>query len=96
MLQFPDLSLKVTSSGRQFSYVNAQEQDRLRVWDCKCVFENKSSFVVALSGATVRLIGRDEPILDVSDIRQDMPPEGRWDSMIKRVESEDNLYYSRS
>ncbi|MFL2957177.1 MAG: hypothetical protein ACJZ4Z_00065 [Candidatus Thalassarchaeaceae archaeon] len=86
---------KVTSSGRQFSYVNAQEQDRPGVWDCKCVFENKSSFVVALSGATVRLIGRDEPILDVSDIRQDIPPEGRWDSMIKRVESEEQPSFTQ-
>ena len=86
---------KVTSSGRQFSYVNAKEQDRPGVWDCKCVFENKSSFVVALSGATVRLIGRDEPILDVSDIRQDIPPEGRWDSMIKRVESEEQPSFTQ-
>jgi hypothetical protein len=86
---------KVTSSGRQFSYVNAKEQDRPGVWDCKCVFENKSSFVVALSGATVRLIGREEPILDVSDIRQDIPPEGRWDSMIKRVESEEQPSFTQ-
>jgi hypothetical protein len=59
------------------------------------VFENKSSFVVALSGATVRLAGRDEPILDVSDIRQDVPPEGRWDSMVKRVESEDQPSFTQ-
>ena len=85
----------VTSSGRQFSYVNAKEQDRPGVWDCKCVFENKSSFVVALSGATVRLAGRDEPILDVSDIRQDIPPEGRWDSMLKRVESEEQPSFTQ-
>ncbi len=86
---------KVISSGRQFSYVNAKEQDRPGVWDCKCVFENKSSFVVALSGATVRLAGRDEPILDVSDIRQDVPPEGRWDSMIKRVESDEQPSFTQ-
>ena len=86
---------KVISSGRQFSYVNAQEQDRPGVWDCKCVFENKSSFVVALSGATVRLVGRQEAILDVSDIRQDVPPEGRWDSMIKRVESEEQPSFTQ-
>ena len=86
---------KVISSGRQFSYVNAKEQDRPGVWDCKCVFENKSSFVVALSGATVRLAGRDEPILDVSDIRQDVPPEGRWDSMVKRVESDEQPSFTQ-
>ena len=87
---------RVHGSGRQFSYVNAEEDDRPGVWHCTCVFENKSSFVVSLSGATVRLIGRDEPILDVSDIRQDVPPEGKWDSMVKRVESEDQpSFYSR-
>jgi len=86
---------RVKGSGRQFSYVNAKEDDRPGVWHCKCVFENKSSFVVALSGATVKLIGRDEPILDVSDIRQDVPPEGRWDSMSKRIESEDQPSFTQ-
>ena len=41
------------------------------------------------------MIGRDEPILDVSDIRQDIPPEGRWDSMIKRVESEEQPSFTQ-
>ena len=86
---------RVNGSGRQFSYVNAKEDDRPGIWHCKCVFENKSSFVVALSGATVKLIGREEPILDVSDIRQDVPPEGRWDSMSKRVESEDQPSFTQ-
>ena len=86
---------RVHGSGRQFSYVNAEEDDRPGVWHCTCVFENKSSFVVSLSGATVRLIGRDEPILDVSDIRQDVPPEGKWDSMVKRVESEDQPSFTQ-
>jgi len=86
---------RVHGSGRQFSYVTAIEDDRPGVWHCTCVFENKSSFVVALSGATVRLAGRDEPILDVSDIRQDVPPEGRWDSMVKRVESEDQPSFTQ-
>ena len=86
---------RVNGSGRQFSYVNAEEDDRPGVWHCTCVFENKSSFVVSLSGATVRLIGRDEPILDVSDIRQDVPPEGKWDSMVKRVESEEQPSFTQ-
>ena len=86
---------RVHGSGRQFSYVNAEEDDRPGVWHCTCVFENKSSFVVSLSGATVRLIGREEPILDVSDIRQDVPPEGKWDSMVKRVESEDQPSFTQ-
>ena len=86
---------RVSGSGRQFSYVNAEEDDRPGVWHCTCVFENKSSFVVSLSGATVRLVGRDDPILDVSDIRQDVPPEGKWDSMIKRVESDDQPSFTQ-
>ena len=86
---------RVSGSGRQFSYVNAEEDDRPGVWHCTCVFENKSSFVVSLSGATVRLVGREDPILDVSDIRQDVPPEGKWDSMIKRVESDDQPSFTQ-
>ena len=86
---------RVSGSGRQFSYVNAEEDDRPGVWHCTCVFENKSSFVVSLSGATVRLVGREEPILDVSDIRQDVPPEGKWDSMVKRVESDDQPSFTQ-
>ena len=86
---------RVNGSGRQFSYVNAEEDDRPGVWHCTCVFENKSSFVVSLSGATVRLIGRENPILEVSDIRQDVPPEGKWDSMAKRVESDDQPSFTQ-
>ena len=86
---------RVNGSGRQFSYVNAEEDDRPGVWHCTCVFENKSSFVVSLSGATVRLIGRQDPILEVSDIRQDVPPEGKWDSMVKRVESDDQPSFTQ-
>ena len=85
----------VSSSGRQFSYVNAKEDDRPGVWHCKCVFENKSSFVVSLSGASVRLAGRESPILDLSDLRQDIPPEGSWESMEKRVESEDQPSFTQ-
>ena len=86
---------RVNGSGRQFSYVNAEEDDRPGVWHCTCVFENKSSFVVSLSGATVRLIGREDPILEASDIRQDVPPEGKWDSMAKRVESDDQPSFTQ-
>jgi len=86
---------RVSGSGRQFSYVNAEEDDRPGVWHCTCIFENKSSFVVSLSGATVRLVGREDAILDVSDIRQDVPPEGKWDSMVKRVESDDQPSFTQ-
>ena len=85
----------VISSGRQFSYVNASEDDRPGVWHCKCIFENKSSFVVSLSGASVRLVGRETPILDLSDLRQDIPPEGSWESMEKRLESEDQPSFTQ-
>ncbi|MAD56399.1 MAG: hypothetical protein CL974_02500, partial [Euryarchaeota archaeon] len=85
----------VSSSGRQFSYVNAIEDDRPGVWHCKCVFENKSSFVVSLSGASVRLVGRESPILGLSDLRQDIPPEGSWESMEKRIESDDQPSFTQ-
>ena len=68
--------------------VDKVEDDRPGIWHCKSVFENRSSFVVTLSGVTVWLSGREEPILDVSDLRQDVPPEGSWSSMEKRVESD--------
>ena len=35
------------------------------------------------------LAGREDPILDASDLRVDLPPEGSWDSMVKTVKSED-------
>ena len=38
------------------------------------VVENRSSFVVSLSAATVWLAGRSEPFLEVEDIREDIPP----------------------
>ena len=68
--------------------VDKVEDDRPGIWHCKSVFENRSSFVVTLSGVTVWLSGSEQPILDVSDMRQDVPPEGSWSSMEKRVESD--------
>ena len=42
--------------------VDKVEDDRPGIWHCKSVFENRSSFVVTLSGVTVWLSGRDDPI----------------------------------
>ena len=53
------------------------------------VVENRSSFVVSLSAATVWLAGRSDPFLEVEDIREDIPPEGLWDSIEKRIEAID-------
>ncbi len=33
--------------------------------------------------------------MEVSDIRQDVPPEGKWDSMVKRVESDDQPSFTQ-
>ncbi len=68
--------------------VDKVEDDRPGIWHCKSVFENRSSFVVTLSGVTVWQSGRENPILDISDLRQDVPPEGSWSSMEKRVEAD--------
>ena len=79
---------RVSGSTLHMMRVDKVEDDRPGIWHCKSVFENRSSFVVTLSGVTVWLSGREEPILDVSDLRQDVPPEGSWSSMEKRVESD--------
>ena len=79
----------VKSRARQFGYVSPKEDDRPDVFHCKLVVENRSSFVVSLSAATVWLAGRSEPFLEMEDIREDIPPEGLWDSIEKRIEAID-------
>jgi len=79
----------VSSRARQFGYVSPKEDDRPDVFHCKLVVENRSSFVVSLSGATVWLAGRSEPFLEMEDLREDIPPEGLWDSLEKRIETID-------
>ena len=79
----------VKSRARQFGYVSPKEDDRPDIFHCKLVVENRSSFVVSLSAATVWLAGRNEPFLEVEDIREDIPPEGLWDSIEKRIEAID-------
>ena len=80
---------KISARSRAAPFVTPQEDDRPGIWHSKFVFENKSSFVVTLSDITVVLAGREDPILDASDLRVDLPPEGSWDSMVKTVKSED-------
>ena len=79
---------RVSGSTLHMMRVDKVEDDRPGIWHCKSVFENRSSFVVTLSGVSVWLSGREQPILDISDLRQDVPPEGSWSSMEKRVESD--------
>ena len=43
----------VKSRARQFGYVSPKEDDRPDIFHCKLVVENRSSFVVSLSAATV-------------------------------------------
>ena len=79
----------VISRARQFGYVSPKEDDRPDIFHCKLVVENRSSFVVSLSGATVWIAGREEPFLEMEDIREEIPPEGLWDSIEKRIEAID-------
>ncbi len=79
---------RVSGSTLHMMRVDKVEDDRPGIWHCKSVFENRSSFVVTLSGVTVWQSGRENPILDISDLRQDVPPEGSWSSMEKRVEAD--------
>tara|TARA_Y100001968_G_scaffold127071_1_gene115940 strand:- start:38365 stop:41019 length:2655 start_codon:yes stop_codon:yes gene_type:complete len=77
----------VKSRARQFGYVSPKEDDRPDVFHCKLVVENRSSFVVNLSSATVWVAGRNDPFLELEDIREEIPPEGLWDSVDKRIEA---------
>jgi len=77
----------IKSRARQFGYVSPKEDDRPDIFHCKLVVENRSSFVVSLSAATVWVAGRNEPFLEMEDIREDIPPEGLWDSIEKRLEA---------
>ncbi|HII28632.1 MAG TPA: hypothetical protein HA314_01200, partial [Candidatus Thalassarchaeaceae archaeon] len=79
----------ISARSRAAPFVTPTEDDRPGIWHSKFVFENKSSFVVTLSDITVVLAGREEPILDSSDLRIVLPPEGSWDSMVKTVRSDD-------
>ena len=72
---------------RGFAYINSVESERPDNWECKTIFENRSSFTVDLVKLQVRMKGEDGLLFDVNDVSEDVLPEGRWESDTVNVES---------
>ena len=72
---------------RGFAYINSVESERPDNWECKTIFENRSSFTVDLVKLQVRMKGEDGLLFDVNDVSEDVLPEGRWESDTVTVES---------
>ena len=65
---------------RGFSYMRVREDERPDNWICRTTFENRSSFAVDLVKLQVRMKGSDDLLFDISDVRQDVKPHGKWES----------------
>tara|TARA_B100000945_G_scaffold7871_1_gene6428 strand:- start:2915 stop:5482 length:2568 start_codon:yes stop_codon:yes gene_type:complete len=72
---------------RGFAYINSVESERPDNWECKTIFENRSSFTVDLVKLQVSMKGSDDLLLDITDVREDVLPDSRWESDIVTVES---------
>ena len=65
---------------RGFTYMRVREDERPDNWICKTIFENRSSFAVDLTKLQVRMKGSNELLFDISDVEQDVLPNGKWES----------------
>ena len=72
---------------RGFSYMTIDEDERPDNWQCQVVFENRSSFAVDLVKLRVRQVGSDDLLFDISDVDEDVAPDGRWESSVELVQS---------
>ncbi|MEE2985666.1 MAG: hypothetical protein VX366_05555 [Candidatus Thermoplasmatota archaeon] len=72
---------------RGFAYINSVESERPDNWECKTIFENRSSFTVDLVKLQVSMKGRDDLLFDISDVSEDVLPDSRWESDTVTVES---------
>ncbi|MFL2981779.1 MAG: hypothetical protein ACJZ4V_02530, partial [Candidatus Poseidoniaceae archaeon] len=72
---------------RGFAYINSVESERPDNWECKTIFENKSSFTVDLVKLQVSMKGSEDLLFDITDVSEDVLPEGTWESDTKTVES---------
>ena len=72
---------------RGFAYMNVVEDERPDNWQCKTIFENRSSFAVDLTKLQVKMKGSDDLLFDVSDVPEDVLPDSRWESETKIVEA---------
>ena len=72
---------------RGFAYINSVESERPDNWECKTIFENRSSFTVDLVKLQVRMKGSEDLLFDVTDVAEDVLPDSRWESETVTVES---------
>jgi len=70
---------------RGFTYMRVREDERPDNWICKTIFENRSSFAVDLTKLQVRMKGSNELLFDISDVEQDVLPNGKWESEERTV-----------
>ena len=60
--------------------MRVREDERPDNWICQTIFENRSSFAVDLVKLQVRMKGNDDLLFDVSDVKEDVHPQGKWES----------------
>jgi len=72
---------------RGFAYINSVESERPDNWECKTIFENRSSFTVDLVKLQVSMKGSDDLLFDITDVSEDVLPDSRWESDTVSVES---------
>jgi hypothetical protein len=70
---------------RGFTYMRVREDERPDNWICQTIFENRSSFAVDLVKLQVRMKGSDDLLFDVSDVKEDVHPQGKWESEERTV-----------
>ena len=80
---------------RGFSYMVVDEDERPDNYRCQAVFENRSSFTVDLARLTVRQTGADDPLFSISDVADDVLPDGRWESDVEIVHSTEKPTFSQ-
>ena len=83
---------------RGFTYMRVREDERPDNWVCKTIFENRSSFAVDLVKLQVTMKGSNELLFDISDVDDDVLPNGKWESEERTVEatSEPDFTYDLS
>ena len=83
---------------RGFTYMRVREDERPDNWICNAIFENRSSFAVDLVKLQVRMKGSDELLFNISDVSEDVLPNGKWESEEREVmaQSEPDFTYDLS
>lgn len=72
--------ISLRASTRHISYVTATEGERPGEWGCVCSFENASSFSLTMEAASMEVVGREEPLLSISGMREIVRPMAKWES----------------